>query len=58
MSGEAAERGSEFWRKLEEEARAIAAQMTDPEPKRMMQFIAEGYKLLADRAKARHTHRK
>jgi hypothetical protein len=56
MSGESAERDSEFWRKLEEEARAIAARMTDPKTRRIMLFIAEGYKLLANRAEARKTN--
>jgi hypothetical protein len=31
------------WRKVEEEARIAAGRMTDPEPKRTMLFIAEGY---------------
>jgi plasmid stability protein len=38
------------WRALEAEARALARRMTDPEPKRIMLFIAEGYKLLRERA--------
>jgi len=51
------ERDAERWRRLEAEARTIAATMTDPEPKRIMFFIAEGYKLLADRAEARKTQK-
>jgi len=31
--------------------------MTDPEPRRIMLFIAEGYKLLADRSELRKTQR-
>lgn len=49
------ERDAEHWRQLEAEARTIAATMTDPEPRRIMFFIAEGYKLLADRAEHRKT---
>jgi len=49
------ERDAEHWRQLEAEARTIAAAMTDPEPRRIMFFIAEGYKLLADRAEHRKT---
>jgi hypothetical protein len=41
------------WRMLEAEARAHASRMTDPEPKRIMLFIAEGYKLLRQRAEFR-----
>jgi len=51
------ERDAERWRRLEAEARTIAATMTDPEPRRIMFFIAEGYKLLADRAEARKTRK-
>jgi plasmid stability protein len=54
MSAETA-RDAEHWRRLEAQARTIAAGMTDAEPKRMMLFIAEGYKLLADRAEFRKT---
>jgi len=50
------ERDAEHWRRLETEARTIASKMTDPEPRRIMFFIAEGYKLLADRAEFRKTH--
>ena len=41
------------WRTLEGEARALASRMTDPEPRRIMLFIAEGYKLLRQRAEFR-----
>jgi hypothetical protein len=58
MSAGASERSSEFWRKLETEAREIAARMADPEPQRMMLFIAESYQHLADRAEARKTQQK
>jgi len=50
------ERNAERWRRLETEARTIASKMTDPEPRRIMFFIAEGYKLLADRAEFRKSH--
>lgn len=48
---------AERWRKLEAEARTIASSMTDPEPRRIMLFIAEGYKLLAERAELRNTQK-
>jgi plasmid stability protein len=56
MSADAsdAERNAEHWRKLEAEARTIARTKTDPEPRRIMLFIAEGYKLLANRAGLRN----
>jgi hypothetical protein len=38
------ERDAEFRRRLDEEARAIAS-TSDPEPKRTLQFIAQGYSL-------------
>ena len=47
------ERDAERWRRVEAEARTIAAAMTDPEARRIMLFIVEGYKLLAERAEAR-----
>jgi hypothetical protein len=47
------ERDGQFWRKLEEEARAVAAEMTDPQPRRRMLLIAECYKFLTDRAEIR-----
>jgi hypothetical protein len=47
------ERDTRFWRGRELEMRAIAARTTDAEPKRITLFIAEGYKLLADRAELR-----
>ena len=46
---------AERWRKLETEARVIASTMTDPEPRRIMLFIAEGYKLLGERAELRNS---
>ena len=51
------ERDVPFWRRLETEARTVAARMTDPEPRRIMLFIAEGYKLLADRSAFRKTQK-
>ena len=53
-----AEEDAARWRTLEEEARTLASQMTDPEPKRIMLFIAEGYKLLRERAEFRATQKK
>jgi len=50
-------RDAERWRRLEAEARTIAAAMTDPEARRLMLFIVEGYKLLAERAEARKTRK-
>ena len=44
---------AERWRTLAAEALAIAEMMTDPEARRVMLFIAEGYRLLAERAEAR-----
>jgi hypothetical protein len=51
------ERDAEHWRRLEAEARTVAATMTDPKPRRIMLFIADGYKLLADRAEFRKTQK-
>jgi hypothetical protein len=48
---------AERWHKLAAETRAIAAEMTDPDAKRVMLFIAEGYKRLAEQAEARE-HKK
>jgi hypothetical protein len=48
-----AEQDAARWRKLELEARSLASAMTDPEPQRIMLFIAEGYKLLRERAEFR-----
>jgi hypothetical protein len=45
------------WRVLEAEARGLASSMTDPEPKRIMLFIAEGYKILRQRAEFRSTQK-
>ena len=44
---------AERWRTLAAEALAVAETMTDPEAQRVMLFIAEGYRLLAERAEAR-----
>jgi hypothetical protein len=35
----------------------VAATMTNPKPRRIMLFIAEGYKLLADRVEFRKTQK-
>ena len=52
-----AKRDAKYWRTLEAEARTIASAMNDPEPKRIMLFIAEGYKLLAERAELRNNQK-
>jgi hypothetical protein len=52
------QRDAQHWRRLEAEARLIALTMADPERKRVMLFIAEGYKLLAQRAELRETSAK
>ena len=44
---------AERWRTLVAEARAAADEMTDPEAKRTLLNIAEGYERLARRAEAR-----
>ena len=44
---------AERWRTLAAEARAAANEMTDPESKRALLNIAEGYERLARRAEAR-----
>jgi hypothetical protein len=49
------QRDAEHWRRLEAEARLIALSMADPDRQRVMLFIAEGYKLLAQRAELRDT---
>ena len=41
------------WRTLAAEARAAADEMTDPDAKRTLLNIAEGYERLARRAEAR-----
>jgi hypothetical protein len=41
------------WRKLEEEGLEVASAMGDPEARRQMLFISEGYRLLAERAEER-----
>jgi hypothetical protein len=38
-------------------ARSVAASLTNREARRVMHFIAEGYKLLADRAEFRKTQK-
>jgi vacuolar-type H+-ATPase catalytic subunit A/Vma1 len=43
------------WRKLAAEARARAEEMADPQAKRIMSSIAEGYERLAKRADDRKT---
>jgi hypothetical protein len=43
----------EHWRNRAEEARVNAEQISDPESKRMMLEIAEGYLRLAERAERR-----
>jgi hypothetical protein len=53
-----AEKDAARWRKLEMEARMLASTMTDAEPKRIMLFIAEGYKLLRERAEFRARQKK
>ena len=52
------ERNAEHWRRLEAEARIIALTMADAERRRVMLFIAEGYKILAERAELRDTPKK
>jgi hypothetical protein len=44
---------AERWRTLATEARAAAEQLADPEAKRILLHIAEGYELLGRRARAR-----
>ena len=44
---------AERWRKLAEEARAVADQLTDPGAKQIMLTIAAGYERLARRAEDR-----
>ena len=41
------------WRALEAEALAFAQQITDPEAKRSMLMIAQGYRRLAEHAEKR-----
>jgi hypothetical protein len=43
----------QHWRQRAEEARAVAEQMADPEARRMMLNIADGYDKLAQRAEER-----
>jgi hypothetical protein len=49
---------ADHWRMLAAEAREVAQRMTDPEAKRVMLFIAEGYKRLALHAEARKSNKK
>jgi hypothetical protein len=53
-----AEQDAVRWRERELDARTLANRMTDPEPKRIMLFIAEGYKLLRERAEFRASQKK
>jgi hypothetical protein len=46
-------RGPGHWRDRAEEANTIADQTHDPESKRQMREIAEGYERLAERAERR-----
>ena len=46
---------AERWRRLEAEARLIALTMADADRQRTMFLIAEGYKVLAQRAELRET---
>ena len=48
---------AEHWCSRAEETRTIAEIMTDPEAKRIMSDIAEGYDRLAERAVARTGNR-
>ena len=41
------------WRSLEEEALETASTMGDPEARRQMLFVSEGYRLLAERTEER-----
>jgi len=43
----------EHWRDRAEEARAMAAQLSDPEARRMMEDVAKTYDKLAERAEER-----
>lgn len=49
---------ADHWWARAAEAREVAQGMTDPEAKRVMLFIAEGYKRLALHAEARKSHKK
>jgi hypothetical protein len=53
-----AQRDAHNWRRLEAEARIVALTMSHPDRRRLMHFIAEGYKLLAERAELRDTEKK
>jgi hypothetical protein len=43
---------AEHWRKLAMGARAVVDELTDPDARRIMLRIAEGYELLTRRAEA------
>jgi len=45
------------WRRLEVEALTVAVAMTDPEPRRIMHFIAAAYRRLAETAELRKTNK-
>ncbi len=45
---------SGYWRSRAEEARALAEMLEDPEAKRMMMGVVEGYERLAEYAETRH----
>ena len=48
----------EYWRRRAEEARALAKMLEDPEARRMMMGVVEGYERLAEYAEARHASKK
>jgi hypothetical protein len=47
MSNPSTKDDPKHWRRLAEEARAAADQLTDPEARRLMIEIAQGYEALA-----------
>jgi len=49
--GKQTDSGEQRWRALAEEARQQASLMTDPDARRIMRGIADGYDRLAERAK-------
>ena len=48
----------EYWRSRAEEARALAEMLEDPEAKRMMMGVVEGYEQLAKYSEVRQKQRK
>jgi hypothetical protein len=48
---------AERWRTLAEEAITAAREMTEPESRRLMLFIADAYTRLAERALARKNNK-